>query len=114
MLLTRGLSVILERLGQVGVIQISTLVHYQRGGDRPRASGCPGSGSAMANAGISSRGGPRGGGGPPSYMTVISREPFPFAIDLMPNTLAFIASKRSIGFVLPIMLFRGWCWRFRR
>ena len=106
MLLTRGLSVILERLGEVRVIQRSTLVQYQRGGGRSRASGGPGSGRPRANAGISSRGGQRGGGGPPSYMTVISRE-FPFAIDLMPNTLAFSVSKRSIGFVLPIMLFRG-------
>jgi len=110
MLLTRGLSVILERLGEVGVIQRSTLV---QGGGRPRASGKPSSGRTRANARSSSRDGPRGGGGPSSYMTVISRKPFPLAIDPMRNTLACIASKRSIGFVLPIMLFRGWCWRVR-
>ena len=66
-------------------------------------TGGPGSGRARASARISSR----GGGRQPSYMTAISRGPFPFATDLMPNTLAFIANKRTIGFVLPIMLFRG-------
>src|SRR3984893_17229956 len=76
-LLTRRLSVILERLGQVGVIQTSTLVHYQRGGGGPRAGGGQGSGRARANARISSGGGQRGGGVPASYMTVFSRVPFP-------------------------------------
>src|ERR1700730_16888231 len=56
-LLTRRLSVILERLGQVGVIQISTLVHYQRGGGGPRAGGGQGSSRARANARTSSGGG---------------------------------------------------------
>ena len=45
-LLTRRFSVILERLGRVGVIQISTLVHYQRGGGRARAGGGQGSSRA--------------------------------------------------------------------
>jgi hypothetical protein len=65
-LLTRRFSVILERLGPVGVIQISTLVHYQRGGGGPRAGGGQGSGRARANARISSGGG-QSGGGPASY-----------------------------------------------
>jgi hypothetical protein len=57
-LLTRRSSVILERLGRVGVIQIITLVHYQRGGGGPGAGG---SGRARANARISIRGGQIGG-----------------------------------------------------
>src|SRR5271165_968210 len=61
-LLTRRLSVILERLGQVGIIQISTLVHYQRGGSRPRAGGGQRTGTARANA-RSSSGSEQGGGG---------------------------------------------------
>src|ERR1700730_9454451 len=61
-LLTRRLSVILERLGQVGGIQTSTLVHYQRGGGGPRAGGGQGSGRARANARISSGGGQSGDG----------------------------------------------------
>ena len=108
-LLTRRFSVILERLGRVGVIQISTLVHYQRGGGGPRAGGGQGSGRARANARISSGGGQRGGGGPASYTTFFSRVPFPFAIDLMPNTLVVIVIKTSIVNALPIMLSRrGW------
>src|ERR1700736_4816779 len=84
-LLTRRLSVILERLGPVGVIQTSTLVHYQRGGGRARAGGGQGSSRARANAMFGGAGGQRGGGGRASYVTIISRIPFPFAIDLMPN-----------------------------
>jgi hypothetical protein len=104
-LLTRRLPVVLERLGPVGVIQISTLVHYQRRGSGPRARG---SGSARANARIRSVDGQRGGG-PASNMPVISRVPFPLALDLMPNTLVVIVIKTSIDTALPIMLFgRGY------
>jgi hypothetical protein len=39
-------------------------------------------------------------------MPVISRVPFPLALDLMPNTLVVIVIKTSIDTALPIMLFR--------
>jgi hypothetical protein len=49
------------------------------------------------------------GGGPASNMPVISRVPFPLAIDLMPNTPVVIVIKTSIDTALPIMLFgRGY------
>jgi hypothetical protein len=49
------------------------------------------------------------GDGPARYMTVSSRVPFPFSIDLMPNTLVVIVLKTSIVNALPIMLLRrGW------
>ena len=42
------------------------------------------------------------------YMTVMSRIPFPFAIDLMPNAPTLIVIKRSIAFTVPILKLRGW------
>jgi hypothetical protein len=107
-LLTRRFSVVLKRLGPVGVIQISARVHYQRGGGGSRAGGGQGSGPAGAEGRIRSADAQRSGG-PPRYMTVASRVPFPFAIDLVPNTLIAIVIKTNILSASAIMLLRRRC-----
>lgn len=96
-------------MGPVGVIQISTLVHDQWGGGRPRAGVGLGSGGGRANARTGSAGGQLGDGGPASCTSVVSRIPFPFPIDPMPNSLAVLVIKTGIVFVLLIVLLVGWC-----
>jgi hypothetical protein len=94
-LLTRRFSVVLKRLGPGG-------------GGGSRAGGGQGSGPAGAEGRIRSADAQRSGG-PPRYMTVASRVPFPFAIDLVPNTLIAIVIKTNILSASAIMLLRRRC-----
>jgi|SRR5580704_16614102 len=90
-LLTRRFSVILERLGRVGVIQISTLVHYQRGGGGPRAGGRQGSGRARANARIS--------GGPASYTRMRGYD--------LPAVVRLLEVHRGVAHYLLLGIWKG-------